>query len=141
MDEQQTVAAFELAMQTQKPEFENFFLARFLGMSFEYPDETCLISFDVKEFMFNPQGTVHGGIIATVMDISMGHLLKRFGITGTTLEMKTQYVKAVRAGRLQCRGEVVRRGRTISFLKSTLMDEDGTVLAVATATWMALKQE
>ncbi|NYT82158.1 PaaI family thioesterase [Alcaligenaceae bacterium] len=58
---------------------------------------------------------------------------------GTTLEMKTQYVKAARHGKIQCCGEFVRRGRTISFLKATMTDEDGATIAFATSTWMQLK--
>ena len=65
--------------------FEKFFLAKFLGLNFEYlPNdaedinkEICRLSFEVNEMIMNPQGTLHGGIIATVMDISIGHLLQK----------------------------------------------------------------
>lgn len=53
--------------------------------------------------------------------------------------MKTQYVEAARHGKIQCCGEFVRRGRTISFLKATMTDEDGVTIAFATSTWMQLK--
>ena len=39
--------------------------------------------------MFNPQGALHGGVIATVMDISMGHLLNHVDGPGSTVEMNT----------------------------------------------------
>jgi len=74
-----------------------------------------------------------------VLDISMGHLLNRTQGPGTTLEMKTQYVKAARHGKIQCCGEFVRRGRTISFLRATMTDEEGATIAFATSTWMQLK--
>lgn len=139
MDEQVATAAFEKAIKTQKPAFEEFFLARLLDLRFEYPEGQCIVTFDVKDFMFNPQGSLHGGIIATVMDISMGHLLKKVQGAGATLEMKTQYMKAVRQGTLRCCGEFSRQGRSVSFLKSTMTDGDGAVIALATATWMPLK--
>jgi uncharacterized protein (TIGR00369 family) len=139
MDELAATAAFEKAIKTQRPAFEEFFLARLLDLRFEYPDGQCIVTFDVKDFMFNPQGSLHGGIIATVMDISMGHLLKQVQGAGTTLEMKTQYMKAVRQGALRCCGEFTRQGRSVSFLKSTMTDEDGATVALATATWMPLK--
>ena len=140
MDEQAARSAFELAIDTQKPLFEEFFLARLLGLRFEYVDEQCIISFEVKDFMFNPQGSLHGGIIATVLDISMGHLLNHLQGPGTTLEMKTQYVKAARQGTVKCYGEFIRQGRNISFLKSTMTDEDGATIAFATATWAKLRK-
>ena len=139
MDTSSDITAFNHAMETAKPAFEQFFLARFLGLEFDYSDEQCLVSFELKDFMLNPQGSLHGGIIATVMDISMGHLLNHTQGPGSTLEMKTQYVKAVRQGKLRCRGEFTRKGRNISFLKSTLLNEQDEIIAFATATWMQIK--
>jgi len=140
MDKPAAISAFNLALETEKPAFEEFFIARFLGLEFDYPDGQSLVTLELKDFMFNPQGSLHGGIIATVLDISMGHLLNHAQGPGTTLEMKTQYVKAARQGKIQCRGEFIRRGRTVSFLKSTMFDEDGDIIAFATATWMQLKR-
>ena len=102
-------------------------------------DGACVVQFEVKDYMFNPQGTLHGGVIATVMDISMGHLLKRMSGPGTTLEMKTQYVRPVQTGKLYCKGEFTHRGRGISYLRSSLTDAEGNLIAFATATWKLLK--
>ncbi|NGM86747.1 PaaI family thioesterase [Parapusillimonas sp. SGNA-6] len=140
MDKSAARLAFENAIENEKPVFEKFFIAKLLGLEFEYPDNQCVITFNVKDFMFNPQGSLHGGIIATVLDISMGHLLNSVQGAGTTLEMKTQYVKAARQGRLKCRGEFTRRGRNVSFLQSTMTDEQGDIIAFATATWMQLNR-
>ncbi len=139
MDEHSLRTAFERAVKLSKPEFEQFFLAQFLGLQFEYDDEVCVVHFDVKDYMFNPQGTLHGGVIATVMDISMGHLLKHMSGVGTTLEMKTQYVRPVQTGKLCCKGEFTHRGRGISYLRSSLTDSEGKLIAFATATWKLLK--
>ncbi len=140
MDEHAAASAFKLAMETQKPVFEEFFLARLLDLKFDYADERCTITFGLKDFMFNPQGSLHGGVIAMVLDIAMGHLLNHLQGPGTTLEMKTQYVKAARQGTIRCCGEFIRRGRNISFLKATMTDEDGATVAFATATWAQLKK-
>jgi uncharacterized protein (TIGR00369 family) len=141
MDEAVARSAFDDALATHRPEFEQFFLSRLLGLRFTYPHRTCVIEFVAQEFMFNPQGTLHGGVIATVMDISMGHLLKHVDGPGTTLEMKTQCVKAARSGRLRCTGEFTHHGRGVSYLRSTLVDQHGDLLAFATSTWKRLKTE
>lgn len=139
VNETATKAAFENAMATHEPVFEKFFLARLLGLEFSYPEDQCAITFEAKEFMLNPQGTLHGGIIATVMDISMGHLLKKVDGPAATLEMKTQYVKPAGVGRFTCTGTFIQRGRGTSFLKSTLTNEQGKLVAFSTATWKLLK--
>jgi uncharacterized protein (TIGR00369 family) len=115
--------------------FGSFFLSRLLGFEVSYTDETCIVAFDVMPGLFNPQGTLHGGILATAMDISMGHLLNRNDGPGATLEMKVQYLSAVTSGRVRCEGGFLRRGRSISFLQSRASAEDGRLIAYATATW------
>ncbi|RYZ03643.1 MAG: PaaI family thioesterase [Comamonadaceae bacterium] len=139
MNEAAAAQAFEHALATHRPVFGEFFLARLLGLSFEYTDAQCTVSFKAKDFMFNPQGSLHGGIIATVMDISMGHLLKRLQGSGITLEMKTQYVKAAREGLLRCTSEFIQRGQGISYLRATMVDADGDVVAFSSSTWKRLK--
>ncbi len=139
MNETAAKEAFDNAMATHEPGFEKFFLARFLGLEFSYSEDQCAVTFEAQEFMFNPQGTLHGGIIATVMDISMGHLLKKMDGPGATLEMKTQYVKPSGTGKLTCTGTFIQRGKGTSFLKSTLTNEQGELIAFATATWKLLK--
>jgi uncharacterized protein (TIGR00369 family) len=138
MDEAAARGAFDEALRTYEQDFGKFFLARLFGMHFEYLDDACKVSFDLKDFMFNPQGSLHGGVIAFVLDISMGHLLREKSGAGTTLEMKVQYIRAAKAGRLTATGRFLRRGRSISYLKSELVDENGDLVAHATSTWMSL---
>lgn len=138
MDESAARQAFDRALATYEQEFGKFFLARLFGCEFEYPGDECRITFDLKDFMFNPQGGLHGGVTAFVLDISMGHLLRHRCGPGTTLEMKVQYLKAAKAGRLTCTARFVRQGRSVSFLRAELADEQGELVAFATSTWMRL---
>ncbi len=132
-------AAFDRALDDGREEFGNFFLQRLLGLEVTYPGEDCEVAFEVADFMFNPQGSVHGGVLATALDIAMGHLIhKANGNPGTTLEMKVQYIAPVRAGRVVCRGSALRRGGTW-FLRAEATAEDGTLIAFATSTWKLLK--
>lgn len=136
MNEDRTRARFESALATYRQEFETFFLARLLDLGFEYEEELCRIRFPVEEFLFNPQGSLHGGAIATVMDISMGHLLKHVtGTAGATLEMKVQYLRPLTSGAARCEGRLLRRGRALCFLESRMFDESGELAAMATSTW------
>lgn len=139
INESRARQAFDQALATHEQEFGKFFLARLFGLELTYTKEECRITFDLQDFMFNPQGGLHGGISAFVLDISMGHLLHRTSGAGTTLEMKVQYLKAAKAGRLTCTARFIRHGRSISFLRSELVDEHGEMIAYATSTWKSLK--
>lgn len=134
---------FEQALESHEQVFEKFFLARFIGLEYSYlpedsPDgakEVCRIEFEAVEMLMNPQGTLHGGVIATVMDISMGHLVNRIAGPGATIEMKIQFMRPVSAGRAVCEGRFLRRGRNLSFMESRFYGPDGKLAGLATATW------
>jgi uncharacterized protein (TIGR00369 family) len=131
--------AFENALATHKQDFGEFFLLRLYGMDIEYTDEACIITFEVKDFMHNPQGGLHGGVIAFVLDVSMGHLLYRRSGPGATLEMKVQFLTVARSGHLTCTARFLRHGRSISALRAELLDEKGEMVAYATSTWKSLR--
>lgn len=127
--------AFEHALADHEQAFGQFFLVKLLGFEISYPDDTCRVQFPVHDFMFNPQGSLHGGILALAMDVSMGHLLNRLQGPGATLEMKVQYMRAIRSGPVAATGRALRRGKEIAFLESRLTDHEGQLAAMATSTW------
>lgn len=131
----------ERATGEARQEFNSFFLSRLLGFDVTYPGDECLVSFDAAPPLFNPQGTLHGGVLAAAMDISMGHLLHHKSGAGTTLEMKVQYIAAVREGLVTCRGSFLRQGRSICYLQSHCCRADGTLAAHATSTWKLLRHD
>jgi uncharacterized protein (TIGR00369 family) len=141
MDEAAARAAFEHALQNYHQDFGTFFLARLFGVAFAYEKdgdaETCVVTGDVKDFMFNPQGTLHGGVIGFILDVSMGHLLRHTLGTGTTLEMKMQFFRPAKAGPIRSVGRFLKKGRSINYLEARL-SQDGSECAMATSTWMLL---
>jgi uncharacterized protein (TIGR00369 family) len=139
LDETVARQAFENALASYEQDFGKFFLARLFGCEFEYADDVCKVSFELKDFMLNPQGGLHGGVTAFVLDISMGHLLWHKSGPGTTLEMKVQYAKAARAGHMTATARFIRHGRGISYLRAELVDDQGDLVAFATSTWKSLR--
>jgi len=143
VDEPAARAHLDAALNDHEQAFETFFFARFLGLSFDYlpqdaPDadkEVCRLTFEVTDMVKNPQGSLHGGAMASVMDISMGHLVNKVAGPGATIEMKVQFMRPVMEGMVTCEGRFTRRGRGMSFMESRLMDADGELAALATATW------
>ena len=135
IDEKDARAAFEHALREHDQVFGQFFLIKLLGFEITYPEDTCRIEFAVRDFMFNPQGSLHGGIIALAMDVSMGHLLNRLQGPGATLEMKVQYLRPIRSGRVVATARVLRRGSSVAFFESRLTDDSGELAAFATSTW------
>jgi uncharacterized protein (TIGR00369 family) len=128
-------AAFDTAIESHAQQPESFFLARLLGLDFSYAPGRCCVAFEVRDFMFNPRGTLHGGVLCLALDVSMGHLMLREGVGGATLELKTQFVRAATAGRLRCEAVILRRTRHVWFMESRCVDLAGDLVAVASSTW------
>lgn len=139
MDKEQARKHFEYALEHERGEFEQFFLAQFFGLTFSYGEETCRIDLESKDFMFNPQGSLHGGVIAFILDVSMGHLCKRFLGTATTLEMKVQFLRPVLRGNIYCEASFLKKGKKIVALQSKLFNEKDELAAVGNATWYRLE--
>ena len=143
INKQQIHDHIDTVLQDCEQVFEKFFLAKFIGLNFEYLPENVnksdisvlKITFEVNEMLMNPQGTLHGGVMATVMDISMRHLLHETVGKGATIEMKIQYLRPVSEGRVTCEGRFIKKGRRLSFMESRLSDQVGKLAAFATATW------
>lgn len=131
--------AFEAAAKDHSQEFELFFLSKLYGLEYSYTDKTCEIIFEPKNFAFNPQGSLHGGVITTIMDISMGHLLKKMQGAGVTLEIKVQFIKSVKNGKCRCVGRVLKKGRSVAFMASELFDDADELCAVASSTWKIIE--
>ena len=95
------------------------------------------VSFTAAEAFTNPVGAVQGGFLAAMLDDTLGPALVATlppGSFAPTLELKVNYLRPARPGRLVGTGRVVHRGGTVAFLSGELADGEGLVLATATAT-------
>lgn len=128
------------AQETCENVYEKDFLTKLFDLHFRYTNETCTVDFNVDDFMHNPLGVIHGGVIAFILDAAMGHLCKKEIGTAVTAEMKVQYLKAVNAGKLQCEAKFLKKGRSLQFLESRLTDLEGNLIAMATGTFVKVKE-
>jgi uncharacterized protein (TIGR00369 family) len=90
------------------------------------------------EWMYNPIGSVHGGVAATLLDSSLGcavHTVLPEGARYTTTDLHVHYVRAMTAetGRVLAESSVVHAGRKLATAEGRLYAEaDGKLFAHAT---------
>jgi uncharacterized protein (TIGR00369 family) len=136
MNKEEARSVFEEALAQHSPGYGSYLLFKLLGLECTVNDGVCTAHAPVRGFLSNPHGVVHGGILATIMDMTMGQLLlSHYGSGGATLEMKVQYLKSVASGALRCEARFLKAGRSIAFMEARLFDDAGDVAASATATW------
>ncbi|HEX8568756.1 MAG TPA: PaaI family thioesterase [Caulobacteraceae bacterium] len=94
------------------------------------------IDFEAKPEFANPRGFIQGGILAAMLDDTMGPAVfvrTRGQLFPVTIDLHAQYLKPVKAGRLSAKARVVRLGKTVAFMEGELFDGDGDVVVKATA--------
>ncbi len=87
----------------------------------------------------NPWGTVHGGLMATLLDSCMGLAIQSMldkGIGSTTLEFKISLVRAItlETGQIRAEGRVLNCGRRVGTAEGRLTDAKDRLLAHGTTT-------
>jgi uncharacterized protein (TIGR00369 family) len=92
---------------------------------------------------YNPIGTAHAGVAATLLDSAMAcavHSTLPQGKGYTTLEFKLNLVRAVtvKSGTLRAIGRVVHGGKSTATAEARLEDAAGTLYAHATTTCIIL---
>jgi len=105
--------------------------------------DASIVELDVDERHANPTGSLHGGILCDIADAAMGLAYAttlKPDEAFTALELKINFLRSVRHGRLRAFGRVVRAGRTISLVESDVVDKEGRLIARATGTFMTLRQ-
>jgi len=120
-------------------------VAQLLGFGIDRVDEgNVVFTMPPIEAHQNPLGTVHGGIIATLLDSAMGcavHTTLPVGGMYTTLELKVNFLRPSFAGgeTLVAEGTVLNRGSTAVLVEATITGaESGKKVAHATSTCLIL---
>ena len=104
----------------------------------EARDGYARVSLAVAEQHLDVHGTVHGGAIATLVDVSMGEAVASTGTDGekpVTIEIKVNYLEPGREGTLTSTAEVRKRGKRFTVLGAEVVQHDGEVVAEAIGTF------
>jgi uncharacterized protein (TIGR00369 family) len=115
-------------------------IAALLGMSVRSVERgRVAFGLEVGEHLYNPIGSVHGGVFCTLLDSAMGcavHSSLDRGQAYTTLELKVNLVKALTVSTpdVTATGQVVSAGRRVATASGQITGPDGTLYAHATTT-------
>jgi uncharacterized protein (TIGR00369 family) len=113
--------------------------ARFVALT----SDECVYEYDTTPLHFNPNGTLHGGALFTVMDSSQGLLVHwllpaefQAAATGTAT---IKYLAPVHSGTVRIRTKITQREGRKLFVHSEAQALDGKALAVLDEIWIGIK--
>lgn len=105
-------------------------------------EESATATMVADERHLNPGGTVHGGALATLVDVAMGAAVFAGGDDDerpVTIEMKVNYLEGGKPGTLRAVSTVRRRGSRFTVLEAEVLQDD-RVLAFATGSFTTISR-
>ena len=111
----------------------------------EVEDGSVTVYLDPQEFHYNPLGSVHGGVLSTLLDTAAAcsvHTTLAAGVGYTSLDLNVKFLRpvTVATGRVTCRGAVLQRGRRTALAEARMTDSKGRLLAHATSSCLIFDQ-
>ncbi len=95
----------------------------------------------VRDELLNGAGVLHGGVAASLADAAVGTALHRHfpdRLPFATVEMKINYFRPVREGKLLARCKLLQVGSTLCVGRVDLVDDHRREVGVAIATYIFL---
>lgn len=110
----------------------------------EVSEGRIIFAAEPAEYHYNPLGTVHGGVMATLLDSALGCAVQTMlpaGTSYTTLELKVNYLRPITAntGTVYCEGKIIHLGGRIATAEGRLTDANGKLYAHGTTTCIILR--
>ncbi|GGO76889.1 PaaI family thioesterase [Nocardioides deserti] len=137
-----SMSGFELLMAMRDGLFPPAPIAETLGMvDFDGEPGSISVALEPEHRHYNPLGTVHGGVISTMLDTAAGcsvHSTLTAGEGYTSLDLTVKFLRpaTVESGRLRAVGRVVHRGRRTALAEAQLFDARDRLVAHATSSCM-----
>jgi uncharacterized protein (TIGR00369 family) len=96
-----------------------------------------------SESHYNPIGSVHGGVYATLLDSAAAcavHSMLPAGVAYTSLDLSVRFIGAINVdtGPVSCTGTVKHLGRRTALVEAVLTSHTGKLLATATSSCLIL---
>ncbi len=120
-------------------------IATTLGFTVEEVEEGRVVFGLVPaEYHFNPIGSVHGGVFATLLDSAAGcavHSALPAGVRYTSLDLSVKFLRPLGTGSgpVRCEGLVVHLGGRTALAEARLFDGAGRLAAHATSSCLILR--
>ena len=116
----------------------------FEGVAFG--DGTATFRLTPQEFHYNPLGTVHGGVFATMLDSACGcavHTKLPRGVFYTSLDLSVKFLRpvTVSTGPITAEGTIVHFGRRTALAEARITDDAGKLYVTATSSCLILSPE
>ena len=113
---------------------------KLLGLEIEKIEHgACFSRLRIRDTLLNKHSVVHGGVIYSMADISMGvavYSTLKSGEETSTVEIKINYLKPAKTSLLTCEAKILKKGKNIAVMEAEIRSGENTLIAKALGTFM-----
>ncbi len=102
----------------------------------------AVLHIDIEPFHLNGNGSLHGGVYATLIDNAMGFAVSALAkVRVATTQMNVYFLGPVSSGRITCTANVLHRTRRTATAEARVTDAEGNLLAMGTGSFRIFEQQ
>jgi uncharacterized protein (TIGR00369 family) len=100
------------------------------------------IKLDVKEHLLNINGTLHGGVHATMLDYILGMVTRSVTKAKVvTTNLTVHYLSSISQGEIFAEAKVLQEGYKLAFTEGEIKDDQGNILAKGIGTFKLIRDK
>lgn len=114
----------------------------FFGFEIVHFEEgNVILKLPIEEELLNVNGTVHGGVHATMLDTIMGMVIRSVTKTRcTTINMNVSYLSPSYSGEMFAKARILKQGYRIVSAEGELFDNKGNLLAKSNGSFKLVRE-
>ena len=113
------------------------FVAHLRILTEKLGEGSAQLSLPIEPHLANSLGTVHGGVIMSLLDVALCTAARTLHPESTgvvTIDMSTSFIGGGSGARLLAAARVLRDTKTMTFVEAEAKNEDGSLVAKAMGT-------
>lgn len=91
-----------------------------------------VVEVELRPESLNPLGMAHGGLVYSLCDVAAGVVVGQRARTFVTLSGSLNFLRPGKGKRLRCEGRIIKPGRTVNVVETSVYDDSGTLTARGT---------
>ncbi|WP_232233753.1 PaaI family thioesterase [Bacillus sp. J33] len=106
----------------------------------ELEDDRVKLKLTISDHLLNVNGTLHGGIHATMLDYVQGMLLRAVTKEGcVTTSLTTQYLNSASEGEIFAESKILKLGYNVAFMEAEIKNSEGKILSKGLGSFKLLR--
>ncbi|KAB2328357.1 PaaI family thioesterase [Cytobacillus depressus] len=107
-----------------------------------FEENNVVLKLNIKEYLLNANGSLHGGVHATMIDTILGMVIRSVTKTKiTTTSLTIHYLSSLSDGEIFAEAKILKQGYKNVFAEGEIKDLNGNIIAKGIGTFKLIRDE